>query len=105
MRLERERTGWVFPDDVEPVAEVRPWAALLPTLDPTTMGWKERDLYLDPAHRPMLFDTGNGGATAWWDGRIVGALTQQVGECLLHDVGVGDRTEEVDVGPACPGRR
>ena len=26
---------------------VEPWAALLPVLDPTTMGWKERDFYLD----------------------------------------------------------
>ena len=25
---------------------VEPWAALLPVLDPTTMGWKERDFYL-----------------------------------------------------------
>lgn len=75
--LERDRTGWVLPEDVEPVAPVEPWAALLPTLDPTTMGWKERDHYLDPAHRRLLFDSnGNGGTTAWWDGRIVGAWVQ-----------------------------
>lgn len=77
VRLEDERTGWLLPDDVEPVPDVAPWAALLPTLDPTTMGWKERRHYLDPTHRPMLFDTnGNGGTTAWWDGRIVGAWVQ-----------------------------
>ena len=77
VQLERERTGWLLPDDVEPVPAVEPWAALLPTLDPTTMGWKERDHYLDPEHRPLLFDTnGNGGTTAWWDGRIVGAWVQ-----------------------------
>lgn len=75
--LERDRTGWVLPEDVDPVGDVEPWAALLPTLDPTTMGWKERDHYLDPTHRPLLFDTnGNGGTTAWWDGRIVGAWVQ-----------------------------
>ena len=65
-------TGWVLPDDVEPVAPVEPWAALLPVLDPTTMGWKERGFYLGAA-RAQLFDrNGNGGTTAWWDGRIVG---------------------------------
>lgn len=97
--LERDRTGWVLPEDVEPVGRVEPWAALLPTLDPTTMGWKERDHYLDPAHRPMLFDTnGNGGTTAWWDGRIVGAWGQDeegrvsVVECPGVDLGSEGRS-------------
>lgn len=75
--LERDRTGWVLADDVEPAPEVGLWAALLPTLDPTTMGWKERDHHLDPDHRRWLFDSnGNGGTTAWWDGRVVGAWVQ-----------------------------
>lgn len=72
-------TGWLLQDDVEPVdpATVTPWAALLPTLDPTTMGWKGRVFYLDPAHTAYLFDSnGNGGTTAWWQGRIVGAWVQ-----------------------------
>ena len=92
--LECERTGWVLPDDLEPVAEVSPWAALLPTLDPTTMGWKHREAYLDPAHRELLFDSnGNGGSTAWWDGWIVGAWVQDddgvvsVVECPGIDLG------------------
>ncbi|GAB3939906.1 winged helix DNA-binding domain-containing protein [Kribbella albertanoniae] len=69
--------GWVLPDDTQPPDEVEPWAALLPTLDPTVMGWKERDFYLDPADKPFLFDTnGNAGNTAWWDGRIVGCWLQ-----------------------------
>lgn len=79
--LEGGGTGWVLPDDTEPVtaqeAEVRPWAALLPTLDPTVMGWKERSFYLDAADTPYLFDSnGNAGNTAWWDGRIVGCWVQ-----------------------------
>ena len=97
--LERDRTGWLLPEDVEPMGQVEPWAALLPTLDPTTMGWKERDHYLDPAHRPMLFDTnGNGGTTAWWDGRIVGAWVQDeegrvsVVECPGVDLGSEGRS-------------
>lgn len=85
-------TGWVLPDDVEPVEPVAPWAALLPTLDPTVMGWKERAFYLDPADTPYLFDSnGNAGNTAWWDGRIVGCWVQDddavVRVVLRHDVG------------------
>jgi hypothetical protein len=69
-------TGWVLPGDEEPVAPVEPWAALLPVLDPTVMGWKERGFYLG-AHTEHLFDrNGNAGTTAWWDGRIVGAWVQ-----------------------------
>ncbi|GAA1161197.1 winged helix DNA-binding domain-containing protein [Ornithinicoccus hortensis] len=69
--------GWVLPDDEAPVAAPEPWAALLPTLDPTTMGWKLRDFYLAPEHVPYLFDSnGNGGTTAWWNGRIVGCWVQ-----------------------------
>lgn len=94
VRLERDRAGWLLPDDIEPVADVGPWAALLPTLDPTTMGWKEREVYLDPGHRALLFDTnGNAGSTAWWDGRIVGTWVQDddgvvsVVECPGVDIG------------------
>jgi hypothetical protein len=85
------RPGVVLPDDLDPVGEVEPYAALLPMLDPTTMGWSERDWYLGP-HRAQLFDsTGNAGTTAWWDGRIVGGWNQSPsGEVVLHlleDVG------------------
>ncbi|RYB95482.1 winged helix DNA-binding domain-containing protein [Nocardioides oleivorans] len=74
--LDGGATGWVLPDDSD-VGPVEPWAALLPTLDPTVMGWKQRDFYLDPAHVPYLFDTnGNAGTTAWWDGRVVGCWVQ-----------------------------
>ncbi len=70
-------TGWLLPDDLEPEPAVAPAAALLPVLDPTTMGWKQRSFYLDAEDAPYLFDTaGNGGTTAWWDGRIVGAWVQ-----------------------------
>ncbi len=85
-------TGWVLPDDVDAEAPVAPRAALLPTLDPTVMGWKERAFYLDPADTPYLFDSnGNAGTTAWWDGRIVGCWVQDddavVRVVLRHDVG------------------
>ncbi len=84
-------TGYVLADDLEPLAAPAPSAALLPTLDPTTMGWKERDWYLGP-HERVLFDSnGNAGPTVWWDGRVVGGWSQRRdGEIvfrLLEDVG------------------
>ncbi|MFC9433892.1 winged helix DNA-binding domain-containing protein [Nocardia sp. NPDC057030] len=84
-------TGLLLADDVEPVAAPEPWAALLPCLDPTPMGWQSREWYLGP-HAPALFDTnGNIGPTVWWNGRIVGGWAQRGdGEIvyrLLEDVG------------------
>jgi ribosomal protein S25 len=74
--LDGGATGWVLADDVQPVEAVDPWAALLPVLDPTVMGWKHRGFYLGE-HAPHLFDrNGNAGTTAWWDGRIVGCWVQ-----------------------------
>ena len=85
------QTGYLLPGDTEPTDGVEPWAALLPPLDPTIMGWFERDWYLGP-HKELLFDsTGNGGPSVWWDGRIVGGWRQdEAGELelqLLEDVG------------------
>jgi hypothetical protein len=84
-------TGYVLQGDVEPTPRPEPSAALLPTLDPTTMGWKERDWYLGP-HGPTLFDVnGNAGPTIWWDGRVVGGWSQrrdgEIALGLLEDVG------------------
>ena len=89
-------TGFVLPDDVDPVEPADPWVAFLPGLDPTTMGWKERDWYLGP-HSAVLFDrAGNAGPTVWADGRIVGGWAQRAdGEVvfrLLEDVGGEART-------------
>lgn len=83
-------TAYVLADDVEPEPAVAPWAALLPVLDPTVMGWKERGFYLGE-HGPALFDrNGNAGTTAWWDGRVVGCWVQDpdgvVEVRLLEDV-------------------
>ena len=88
--LDGGRTGWVLADDLDEVPEPEPWAALLPVLDPTVMGWKERDFLLGP-HAPQLFDrNGNAGTTAWWDGRVVGCWVQEpdgrVRTVLLEDV-------------------
>lgn len=83
--LEGGADGWLLPDDVDPVTRDEPWAALLPVLDPTVMGWKERGFFLGP-HGAALFDTnGNAGTTAWWDGRVVGCWVQDPdGAVVLH---------------------
>ena len=70
--LDDGTTGHVLPGDLEATPPSEPVAALLPGLDPTTMGWKARAWYLGE-HGPRLFDrNGNAGPTIWWDGRIVG---------------------------------
>ncbi len=84
-------TGYVLPDDAGPAEQAEPWVALLPSLDPTTMGWKERDWYLGP-HAPRLFDTnGNAGQTIWVNGKVIGGWGQRrSGEIrwqILEDVG------------------
>lgn len=94
--LDDGSTGWVLPGDTEATGPLEPWAALLPTLDPTVMGWKARAFHLDPAHVPSLFDVnGNAGTTAWWDGRVVGCWVQDeegvVRLSLLEDVGPAGR--------------
>jgi hypothetical protein len=77
--------GLVLADDLEPEAGPQgPWVALLPSLDPTPMGWKHRDWYLGP-HRPVLFDrSGNIGPTVWADGRIVGGWSQRPDGTIVH---------------------
>lgn len=89
-------TGWVLPGDDEPEPPPAPAAMLLPVLDPTVMGWKQRDWYLGDLG-PQLFDrNGNAGTTAWWDGRVVGCWVQDAdGVVSVHPL--------IDV-PA-PGRR
>ncbi len=82
-------SGWVLPDDLDPVPDPGPWVALLPVLDPTVMGWKERGFYLGD-NGPALFDrNGNAGTTAWVDGRIVG--------CWVQDADAAVRVELTDV--------
>jgi hypothetical protein len=95
VELDGGETGIVLAGDEASVRPPNPWAALLPSLDPTTMGWADRDWYLGP-HKAALFDTaGNAGPTLWWDGRIVGGWSQRAdGEIvwrLLDDIGADGR--------------
>ena len=92
-------TAYLLPEDIDPVEPVRPWVQLLPSLDPTTMGWKQREWYLG-SHYPRLFDrNGNAGPTVWVDGKVVGGWAQRAsGEVvweLLADVG-SDSLSEIE---------
>ena len=97
--------AFLLPDDLEPAPLVEPWAALLPGLDATTMGWWDRAWYLGP-HGARLFDghgIGNAGPTVWVDGRVVGGWGQRPGGeivlGLLEDVGA-DATALVEAAAA-----
>ncbi len=98
--------GWVLPGDAdadEGNEEGEPWVALLPCLDSTVMGWKERDWYLG-VHSPRLFDrNGNAGPSVWVEGRMVGAWAcADGGEIrlgILDDIG-RERMEAVEAEAA-----
>jgi hypothetical protein len=90
--------GIILADDEGPVAAPEPWPALLPALDATAMGWRDRRWFTG-GHESALFDrSGNIGPTAWWDGQIVGGWAQRRdGEIvlrLLDDRGA-DATKEL----------
>ena len=82
----RDRRGprspvWASADDLDDTAVPDGPAPvnLLPALDSTMMGWRDRGWYLGP-HRGPLFDrTGNAGPTVWVGGRAVGAWSQRDG--------------------------
>jgi hypothetical protein len=70
--------AWLAPDDLDVVRSASPWVALLPGLDPTTMGWKDRRWYLDADVASRVVDrNGNAGPTIWVDGRVVGSWVQR----------------------------
>ena len=83
--------GLVLAHDLEPVLDLEPWVALLPALDPTVMGWSQRQWYLGDHGRALFDRTGNAGPTVWCAGRIVGGWAHRkdgrVAVRLLEDVG------------------
>lgn len=86
--LESGDMGWVNAGDVVgPVDDPGPWVALLPGLDPTTMGWKERDWYLASDVAGHVFDrNGNAGPTVWADGHVVGGWAQRANGQIAFDL-------------------
>lgn len=86
--LESGTTGWVNAvDDAAPLEVPEPWVALLPGLDPATMGWKERDWYLAADVAAEVFDrNGNAGPTIWADGEVVGGWAQRANGDIAFDL-------------------
>ena len=84
-------------------ADTGPWAALVPGLDPTTMGWRERSWYLGELGAQLFDGNGNAGPAIWWSGRVVGGWAQrptgEVATRLLVDIG-GDGTDAVEAEAA-----
>lgn len=69
-------TGYMLADDLDRVDDADPWVALLPGLDQTTMGWKDRGWYLGDRATDLFDRNGNAGPTVWANGRVVGAWAQ-----------------------------
>ncbi len=88
--------GLVLADDTEPVPAAEPAARLLPALDPTPMGWKERGWFLPEDDRALYDAYGNVGPTVWWGGEVVGGWAVRpdgsVATELLADRGGEART-------------
>ena len=90
VRLDDGSTGLVLPGDVDDDRDndlrLGPWVALLPGLDPTAMGWKRRDWYLDPAIASRVTDrNGNIGPTVWVHGSVAGGWVQRRDGSIAHD--------------------
>lgn len=72
--------------------------ALLPGLDPTPMGWRDRRASIDPAHTELWDRNGNVGPTVWVDGEVVGSWGQRPdGEVVVGLLGDPDARLEDEV--------
>lgn len=60
--------------------------ALLPSLDSSTMGWKERDWYLGEYASEVFDSAGNAGPTVWAGGRIVGGWGQRLDGTVVYEL-------------------
>jgi hypothetical protein len=77
--------GYALTDELDRVGDAEPWVALLPGLDPTAMGWKDRGWYLGDRATDLFDRNGNAGPTVWSNGRVVGAWAQtEEGEVVVE---------------------
>ncbi|MCE2526477.1 MAG: AlkZ family DNA glycosylase [Actinomycetia bacterium] len=98
--------AWIMADDLQPVPTPAPWAALLPGLDPTVMGWRERHWYLGDRWEGIFDRNGNAGPTVWWCGRVVGGWGQRPDGAVVYrltedigadgDTAVAERAEALE---------
>ena len=99
--------AYILADDLEPTPQTGPWANLLPSLDSTVMGWRDRHWYLG-THSERLFDrNGNAGPTVWWNGQVVGGWAQTSGGAiayrLLEDIGAQGEARVIERASALEG--
>ena len=78
---EHEAEQYAIADQLEALAGAEPLepthVALLPTLDPLIMGYRDRRRFLDEPSRELLFDrNGNAGPSVWAGGRVLGGWAQ-----------------------------
>ncbi len=88
----------VMADDTEPVPSPAPWAAFLPALDPTVMGYRERHWYLGERWEGLFDRNGNAGPTIWWCGRVVGGWGQRPDGSVVSPSDRGSRCRRRDTG-------
>lgn len=69
--------GFVNGSDEGDVDDPGEGVALLPGLDATAMGWKERDWYFGDLVSELFDRNGNAGPTIWVNGRVVGGWAQR----------------------------
>jgi hypothetical protein len=79
-----ENEAFLSRDDAGEAADPGPWVALLPSLDPTPMGWKQRAWYVGDFTDELFDRNGNIGPTIWADGRIVGVWVQNSNGEIVH---------------------
>ena len=91
--------GLVLAGDCEPVEQPDAAAALLPALDPTPMGWKQREWFLPEDFSGHYDAYGNVGPTIWWRGEVVGAWAVRPDGRVVTRL-VADRGQEVAVAVA-----
>lgn len=101
-------SGLVLADDVLPEEPRAPSVALLPALDPTPMGWKERGWFLPGDPGPFYDRSGNIGPTAWWGGEVIGGWAIRpdggVATRLVADRGADAARAVADAADALEGR-
>ena len=95
--LAEDGSGFVVADDIEDVPEPEDWVALLPSLDTTAMGWKEREWYLGDLYGRLFDRNGNAGPTVWVNGRVVGGWAQRPDGRVVYELfeDVGTETKSV----------
>lgn len=85
--LDGGSTGYALEADLGELEEPEPWVALLPGLDPTVMGWKERAWYLEDGVAARVVDrNGNIGPTIWADGEVVGGWAQRPDGAIAQEL-------------------